>query len=256
MSNLMCRSDQQSPSSARCRRRFLALAGVVSLMLGSSTRAGTILQYAQVNSSDTVTATENGGHTSTSIATTGASNGGGGQSVYVQITNFLGATESNLYAYETFVGVTSVGSATALGTNVYQQFSGKVEFTSAVDGGGTNYLTASFTNSMVGTASFFGGGSTAGLMANLPTGTLTFTSDDATFGTDTGMSLDLINIAPNLSITGSSITSFTAQNGGSFSASFSPIPEPSTLVMTSIALAIGAAAYGKRRVSRRMKDEG
>ncbi len=240
---------------ARFLRRSFAFACVVLLLPGSPADAGsTVLQFAQVSSSDTVTATDNGSGTTT-LATTGTSNGGLGESIYVQITNFLGTTETNLYAYETFVGVTSVGAA---GTDpfsgaVEQKFSGTIEFTSLVNGGGNNYLTAAF--SALTLSPILGGppgGAAAYLNAAQPPDSLTMTSQYAGLLPATGMSVGFSNVSPALSIAGDgSLAGFIAQNAGTFSATIDPVPEPSTLFMASVAVVIGSLVrWNKRRKDR------
>jgi hypothetical protein len=247
----MSTHDRRLIVSACALQRSFAFACVL-LLLGPPANAGsTVLQFAQVSSADSVTATDNGSGT-TILATTGTSNGGMGESIYVQITNFLGATETNLYAYETFVGVTSVGLA---GTDPFsgyieQKFSGTVEFTSGVNGAGTNYLTAMFQSSTL--SPILGGapgGTEAGLSATQPPDSLVLTSQYASFDPATGMSLGFSNVSPGLQIGGDgSIGSFTGQNAGTFSASIDPVPEPSTLFMASVAVVIGSLAYCNKQM--------
>ena len=54
-------------TSRRCAMRSCA-AGATFLLLTSSTQAGTVLQFAQVNAADTVTATDTAGVTTLSTA--------------------------------------------------------------------------------------------------------------------------------------------------------------------------------------------
>jgi hypothetical protein len=154
-----------------------------------------------------------------------------------------------MYAYETFVNVTSTGLA---GTDpvsgaIEQKFSGEVEFTSGVNGAGNNYLTAMFQSSTL--SPILGGapgGAAAGLLAAQPPDSLVFTSQYAVFLPATGMSLGFSNLTPAVHISGDgSIGSFAAQNVGTFSAD--PIPEPSTFVLASVAAVIGSLAYWRKR---------
>jgi hypothetical protein len=233
-------------------QRSFALACGVLILLGSPANAGsTVLQFAQVSSSDTVTATDNGAGTTT-LATTGTSNGGLGVSVYVQITNFLGTTEPSMYAYETFVNVTSTSAAATdpFSGAIEQKFSGEVEFTSGVNGAGNNYLTAMFQSSTL--SPILGGapgGPAAGLLAAQPPDSLVLTSQYTLFVPATGMSLGFTNVDPALHISGDgSIGSFTAQNAGTFSAAaMDPVPEPSTFAMASVAAVIGSLAYWRKQ---------
>jgi hypothetical protein len=256
----MSTPDRLLTVSARFLRRSFAFACVVLLLPGSPADAGsTVLQFAQVSSSDTVTATDHGSGT-TMLATTGPSNGGLGESIYVQITNFLGTTETNLYAYETFMGVTSIGLAVTdpFSGAVEQKFSGTIEFTSGVNGGGNNYLTAAF--SAFTLSPILGGppgGTAAYLNAAQPPDSLTLTSQYAGFMPATGMSVGFSNVSPGLSIAGDgSLAGFTGQNAGTFSAAaIDPVPEPSTLFMASVAVAIGSLVrWNKRRKDRVQPD--
>jgi len=223
--------DYQPALSARFLRRSFAFACVASLLLGSSANAGTILQFAQTSALDTVTATENAGNTATTLS----------GSISVIASNFAGVPQfPGIPLFETFVGVTSTGAATTSGGIISQTYAGTVEFTSLPNGAGTNFLTATFT-----TAMFSGSGNSASLNATAPA--LTFTSALGIFDGATGMSLSFSGIAPGpLSINGSSIASFGAQNTGTFSATI--VPEPGTLCLASIAVAIGTLAYGRKRM--------
>jgi hypothetical protein len=224
---------------ARFMRRCFALACVTSLLMTSSTKASTVLQFAQVLATDSVTATESGGVTT--LTTSSLTDG----SIPVVVSNFNGKPfPPGIPVFETFVGVTSTGAATTSGGTISQTFSGTVEFTSGPGGtGALDYLTAKFTNAI-----FSGSGNSASLNATAPN--VTFTSNQAAFGSDTGMSLAFTGVTPPLGITGGSISSFTAQNAGTFSATI--VPEPSALCLASFAAVIGTlAAYGKKR----MKNE-
>ena len=88
-----------------------AIAGalIAFLLFGSSADAGgiTVLQFTQFDSVDVVTATKSGG-----VVTLSSANAdGGGVSIPVVITNFLGVSGVNILAFETYMNVTSSGSA-------------------------------------------------------------------------------------------------------------------------------------------------
>jgi len=244
--------DHQLAVSARFLRRAFALACVASLLLVSSTNAGTVLQFAQIDPTDIVTATDVAG--TTTLTTLGNANGAG-VSIPVEITNFLG-TPVLIPAFETYVGVTSVGAAgTDILGNIGQKFSGTIEITSLPGGAGLDYLTAVFTTM---TLSPVLGGATGGTQAQLtaaePPDSLLLTTDPffaTTFGYPTGMTIGFSNVTPALSIAGDgSIAGFTGQNAGTFSAPI--VPEPGTLCLASFAVVFGLLAYGKKR----MKDKG
>ena len=226
---------------ARFMQRSFALACVTLLVMTSSTKASTVLQFSQVLASDSVTATESNGVTTLSTA---GNTDGAGLSIPLVVGNFNGIPFSPLIpVFETFVGVTSTGVATTSNGTVTQTFSGTIEYTSAPGGLGGNFLTAKFTNAI-----FQGSGNSASLTATAPN--VTFTSSMAAFGPDTGMALGFTGITPTVGTTGNSVASFTAQNAGTFSATI--VPEPSALCLASFAAVIGTlAAYGKKR----MKNE-
>jgi hypothetical protein len=226
---------------ARFMRRSFALACVTSLLMTSSAKASTVLQFAQVLATDSVTATESGGVTT--LSTTGNADGAL-VSIPVVVSNFNGSPFNPLTpVFETFVGVTSTGTATTSGGTISQTFSGTIEFTSLPGGAGLDYLTAKFTNAI-----FAGSGNSASLTTTAPN--VTFTSGLAAFGSDTGMALGFTGVTPTVGITDGSVASFKAQNAGTFSATI--VPEPSALCLASFAAVIGTlAAYGKKR----MKNE-
>jgi hypothetical protein len=216
-------------------RRSLALACVTLLLMTSSTKASTVLQFAQVLATDSITATDTNGVTTLSTPAL---------SLPVVVSNFNGTPEPpGFIVFETFVGVHSTDTATSSGGTITQTFSGTIEYTGLPGGLGPNYLTATFTNAV-----FSGSGNAASLSATAPN--VTFTTNQAAFGPDTGIALAFSGVTPPLSISGGSVASFTAQNSGTFSATI--VPEPSALCLASFAAVIGTlAAYGKKR----MKNE-
>jgi hypothetical protein len=225
---------------ARLLGRLVVLPSAAMLLLACSTQAGTVLQFAQVTATDTITATEAGGVTTLSTAGNPPSNGGP-LSIAVTLTNFNGAPAPPIPVFETFVGVTSTDAATTSGGVITQHFSGTIEFTlnpGPASATNPDFLTATFTNAVFS-------GLTNSASLNISTPDLTLSSSLATFGPDTGMSIGFSGIAPPLSITNGSVASFTAQNSGTFSAA---VPEPSTLGLASFALAIGTLAYGRKKM--------
>jgi hypothetical protein len=197
--------------------------------MATSAKAGTVLQFGQANPADSVTATDSAGVTSLSA------------NLAVLVTNFNGVPfPFGIAMFETLSAV-STGGATSSGDTITQNFSGIVTFSSLPEGAGTDFLTATFANAV-----FSGSGNSASLNVTAPN--VTFTSSQATFGPDTGISLGFSNVDA-LSITNGSIASFAAQNSGTFSAA---VPEPSAFCLASLASVIGTlAAYGKKR----MKNE-
>jgi hypothetical protein len=244
----MSSPDQQLAFSARILRRSVALACAAMLLLSSSANAGTILQFAQTNPADVITATDTAGTTTLSTA---GNVDGGGVSVPVTISNFLGTPGLAIPAFETYVGVTSTGAASTSHGSIFQNFSGTVEITSGIGGTGFNYVTATFApvgaSSAVGLSGAAGGGAAA-LQASQPPDSLVLTSSFAVFGPASSLSIPFSNVTPALSISGGSIASFTAQDAGTLSASIvTIIPEPSSLCLGSIAIVIGTLVYRKKR---------
>jgi len=242
----MSTPDQQLAFSARFLRRSFALACAALLLLGSSANAGsiTVLQFGQTNPADVVTATEIG------VTTTLSSAGnvdGGGVSIPVIITNFLGVPGVLIPAFETYVGVTSTGPASTFSGQIFQPFSGTIEITSGIGGAGSNYMTMTFgpNGSSSPMLSGIAGGNSASLGASQPPNTLVLTSDFAGLAPPSSMTIGFSNVSPPLSISGTSTASFTAQNVGTVSATI--IPEPGTFCLASFAVVFGLLVYRKKR---------
>jgi hypothetical protein len=221
-------------------RGSLAVACGALLLLTSSAKAGsdTILQFSQINSHDFVTGAA--GASGTTLSTMGNTDGGG-TAIPVTVTNYLGNPFPPFPVLETFVGVHSVGAATNVSGTVTQEFAGTITFIQS--GTGTNLLTATFTDAV-----FSGKGTSASLLA---TGAgLTFTSDNPLPPGITGMALSFTT--STIGTTGSPLTlaGFTGQNTGTFSVN--TVPEPGTLGMMSLALAIGGALTYFRGKTRRV----
>jgi hypothetical protein len=223
----------------------LLVAGFALAFLSSAAQAGTVLQFGQTNPVDVITATESGGVTTFSTA---GNVDGAGVSVPVIITNLFGTPLVGIPAFETFVGVHSVGPATPSGGQIFQNVVGTIEITSAPGGVGTNYLTAVFNNTASpGLASGTAGGAQAQLYAAGPPVTLSFTSMFAMLIAPTSMTVGFSNVAPLFTDPDSSISSFTAQNAGTFSAA---VPEPATIGMACMGAAFVSLAI---RCNRRMR---
>jgi len=245
----MSTPDHQLTVSVRFLRRSCAFACAALLLLSSSTNAGTVLQYAQTDPADIVTATDTGSGTTT-LSTAGNANGGG-VSIPVTISNFMGTPGLAIPAFETFVGVTSIGAATTdIFGNIQQQFSGTVEITSSPGGAGFKYLTAVF-GPMTLSPVFGGAGAGAYLSGAQPPDSLVLTSDAGPLLSTTGMGISFSGISPSLSIDSTSdpghptIASFTGQDTATFSSG--SVPEPGTLGLASFAVALGLLTYWRNR---------
>jgi len=231
--------------------RALVLATLASLAMATSSSAVTILQYGQTNPNDFKTATQSG---NTTTITTGSALSP--TSIPVTITNIGGIIlppAASIPAFETWTGVTGTGGATLVGNIINQPtYSGVLRYTSGPNGTGTNYLTATFSN---GNLNGQLNGSSASLNASDPPfANVEFTSDDprvlaalAAIGPlrFDAFSISFSNITPGLSLTGTTVSSFTGQNSGTFSSN--PVPEPSGIVMAGTALLASLGFHGWRR---------
>jgi hypothetical protein len=195
-------------------------------MWSATANAGTVLQFDQTNPADTVTGTESGGVTT--LSTTGNMDGGF-VSIAVTITNFLGTPGLDIPAFETFVNVHSTAAAVP-GLVEQQAFTGTIEITGGIGGTGPNFLTATFTDSLLPAVMVgFAGGNQLSLNNNNPPQSMVFTSDFAPLGTPLSMTIGFSNVNPLVHLSNGSIGSFTGQNSGTFGAN--TIPEPASFGM-------------------------
>jgi len=215
------------------RFAFAALASLA--MMGTSADAATIFIYGQQNSNDVVTVQSSGGSTLFSSGVDGPP----AEAINIIATSVGGVTPSPaLILPETF-SFTSSGPITVTAAGTTQTgFSGSFSFGNQVIGNVTNgVLTASAS-----------GANTSG----------SFRSDNVTFttlgaailaqlgisgitpGLTGSLSISLVNLQGNVAT-----LNFTAQNSGNISANV--VPEPASVVMTSMALVAGLGCVGLRR---------
>jgi hypothetical protein len=221
------------------------------LSMAVSSHAATILQFGQANPSDFVTATAVGNTTTLTTSSGVAPN-----SIPILITNIAGAPlGSPLAAFETFVNLSSVGTATSTAGTIEQLYSGTIAITTGANGTGGNFLTASFTNAVL---TGLAGGNSASLLDSRPPNNVTFTSNFAAIvpliagNPPENFSIALTDVNPGLAMSGSTIASFTAQNAGGFATS---IPEPATgLALASIVVGLGCVR--SRAGARRSRNVG
>jgi hypothetical protein len=203
-------------------------------VLVQSARAETILVFGQ-----------NGLASDFTAATTGLSGAAGGTTlsavdVPVTITGIDNAVSlPGSYPAAFFnLSAQSVSNAVINGSGqIIEDFSGSFSITSLAGGGGTNYLSGSFSDAV------FGSGSGLGLTASGPLGVPTLASDViGDLAQSRAISLSFTSVTPNAFVTANqTLAAFTSNVSGSFSAS----PEPASLVL----LAMGAAgllAFGRR----------
>ena len=211
----------------------VALAGAIAV---SGASADTILVFGQAGTGSNFQATQVGGTTTLSaddiaIGITAIENGG-------PLLAFF-----NLDA-------TNDGDAVLSGaTDITQSFSGTFSITSALGGGGINYLSGSFTDGI------FGSGTGLTLTASTVTpdeDVLFFVgagSPITSLGLERAISLSFTNVRPFAAICNSpadpTLCSFTSNISGNMSANIS-IPEPGSLALLGLGLA-GLGFVGRRK---------
>ena len=212
---------------------LLSAAGALSAAVSIPVANATVLAViGQVSDTDQVTATVLGGVTTISSSTS------------VDITAIDAPLPVPITA-TLVLDATSVGTAALFGGNVIQAFSGSFSIT----GGGNNYLSGTFTDSI------FGGGSALTLSAStgVPGETVTFTSSVipvVDLSSNRGVSFSFTDVSPPASTVGTgalrTLGPFAADISGNFSAT---VPEPATWAM----LGLGFAGMGLLGLTRRRK---
>ena len=189
-----------------------AAAGILALF-ATAAGATQVLGFSQNSSSNTVTATQNGGSTATSISIV---------DVPITVTNYLGggtpiAALINLTA-------TSSNDAIITGVLIHQNFTGTFCITSGPACTGTNYLSGTFVDVLAGVS----GGSQFTMGSSTPPGTdVTFISDilsPAQLQEARALALSFSNVIAPIGICGTTICSFTASQSGTMSANNTVLP--------------------------------
>ena len=226
--------------------RALALASLASLAMATSSSAVTILQFGQTNPNGFITAIALGG---TTRLTTNSLVAPGSEPI--KITNIGGTLLATpLDAFETFIDVVSTGTATTSAGTIEQLYSGTIAITSGANNTGGNFLTATFQNAVL---SGLTGGGSASLVGSRPPQSVLFTSNLAAIipliagDPPENFALSFSNLTPPLGTTGSTISSFLAQNTGTFATGTAVVPEPSGIVMAGMAMVAGLGGLGWRR---------
>lgn len=213
--------------------KFLLAAStaIVALALASPANAVPVIQFAQTSNANTVTATENGGNTATTIA---ASN------VVVNVSQNLGG----LLGLEFFnLNATSIDNAVPAGTGALQHYAGSFSITSQINGGGINLLSGTFSDAALGV------GSSLTMAIGSPPDLLSLTSSlipAAELVNPTAVAFSLTNVLPPIAIIGNSLQSFTATVSGNASASPLAVPEPTSLALMGVGL-LGLTLLRRRK---------
>jgi hypothetical protein len=209
-----------------------------ALLVSQEASAGTILVFGQATGDNLVTLTNDGSGTSTMTAT----------DVPVEITTLAGLPVSpSIPAFFTF-NATSTGAATTSGSDVSQTFTATFSVTSEAGGGGINYLTGTFTDTFHSIL----GGQSAAITASAPPNSITFSSDlPIPLGPMAAVSLSFTNLSRAMALLNNSVGasgSTTMNVSATFSAA---VPEPSSVVLSSIA---GLMIFGGMGLRRRVRS--
>ena len=211
----------------------LLLASTFFLASYAGANAALIATFGQTELTNTVTATVNGANTVTTFDVTNS---------VAAVTTFISGPIGNVYFN---MDAVSIDPAVAFGPAIIQHYAGTFCFTSAIDCGGTNFLSGSFSDAAFGAA----GGPGLVVNVNSPPDTLNLTSDvisASQLNSPASFNLGFTNLDPLLSIQGTTIAPFTASYAGNVSANAVATPEPASFALLGIGL-LGLAYVVKRK---------
>lgn len=210
--------------------RLLLFGLVIATALASPAIATPVIQFAQTANVNTVTATENGTNTATTISA---------NNVVVNVSQNLGG----LLGLEFFnLNATSIDAAVPVGTGAVQHYAGSFSITSQSGGGGINLLSGTFSDAALGV------GSSLTMAIGSPPDALSLTSSlipASELNPPTAVAFSLTNVIPPIAIVGSSLESFTATISGNASANVAAVPEPTTMAL------LGLGVLGTLMAARR-----
>jgi hypothetical protein len=205
------------------------------LAMTAPARAELILDFAQKGTANTTIITATGG-TSTTITNTDTA---------VSIDAIGAALVTPFDAFYNFSAHSTSPASTVVG--ISQHFSGTFSLTSLAGGLGTNYLSGTFNDIVLGNP----GGTFLILGASTPPPTdVTFTSSvisSALLGEPRSLALSFTAVSPAVHLDGTTLGSGTASVSGDFSA-VAVVPEPSTVVLAATG---GLVVVGYRLRRRR-----
>lgn len=212
--------------------RNMLLASIAALALPLTAANATLITgFTQTSNTNTVTASASGGVSTNILVTDAGVNLGGG---------ILGSIPGALLS----VNATSVNAATTVAGQIIQSYDGTFCISSGAGCTGS-FLKGTFTDAVFGAA----GGPGLTLNVSNPPETLVLSSNvlpAADLNPPSSFNLDFTNLNVPLSITGTTIASFTASVAGNVSASASAVPEPASLGLLGLGL-LGLGMVVRRR---------
>jgi len=212
----------------------IAAVGLIAAGAAIATNASAtqILAFGQTSQSNTITGTASAGVTTIT-----------GSDIAILISQIENGAP--IAAFFTLNAHSTGPDASCLGgTAICQQYAGTFTITSGLGGTGTNFLSGSFNDGVLGL------GTTMILAASTaaPGDAVGFTSDIITsLGLDRGIALSFANVSPPNSDCGGTLCSFTASVSGVFNGGPGrQVPEPISLGLVGIGL-VGMGFARRRR---------